>query len=96
MGYLELTSDEVKTRIDWQDNDRDQCLAACLAVWLIVDKDLTLSRAVKIAADKHDCKQAPVNRILKDIFPNDYFLKRRNEYMSGATKSIITNKKIAD
>ena len=67
-----------------------------LAMWLIVDKDSPLKRAVKIAAKKHGAKQNKTEQVVKDALPNNFFSKRAKENMSPELKAIIRDKKIAE
>ena len=86
---------EYQEKIDWS-NDRELCKAVSLSLWLIVDKSSQLKRAIKISAKKFDVKMAPVERIVKDILPINFFSKRAKENMPQHIKDQIRANKIAE
>lgn len=87
---------EYQYQINFENDDYNICEAASLAIWLIVDKDSALKRAVKIGAKKFDVKQAPTERMIKSILPDDFFAKRAKANMTPEVKEMIRAKKIAE
>ncbi len=90
------TAAEYQCQIDFENDDYNVCEAASLAIWLVVDKESALKRAVKIGAKKFNVKQAPTERMIKSILPDDFFSKRAKANMTPELKAMIRDKKIAE
>ena len=83
-------------KIKWDKYSNELCLAASLAIWLIVEKDELLAKAIKTAANVHQVKKAPIGRLIKECIPASFFKKRRAKNMPEGLKYSITNKKIQE
>jgi hypothetical protein len=47
--------------------------AISLCVWLINEKKLGIHKAVSISSRKYNCQKAPLERLVRDRFPSQYF-----------------------
>lgn len=83
-------------KINWDDNERSLCLSTSMAIWLIVDKNTPLIKAVRSSAKKHGSKQAPTERMVKSILPDDFFAKRRKANMPNGIKATIKDNAISE
>jgi len=65
------------------------CQAVYMALWLIIEKDRTLTDAVSISCSKRDAKKSPVTKMIRGILPVGYLQKKAAERMPEGFKGSI-------
>jgi len=81
------TARKYQDKIDWSGNDRATCNAVNLAIFMIVDVGINLKSSVRAGAKKYNITQSYVEKIVREIFPKDYFSARCTAFSPVYRKS---------
>ncbi|MBU6955619.1 hypothetical protein [Hahella sp. HN01] len=82
------TYQEAKQRIATR-VDPSNLRGAELALWMVLEKDFPLNVALSSAQRKHGIVKAKVERALKEVIPQSFFLERRAKALSQMDKSKV-------
>ena len=86
-----LNLEDYQSKIDYNAK-YSTCQAVYMALWLIIEKDSTLTNAVNVSCSKRDAKKSPVTKMLREILPAGYLQKkaaaRMPEELKGALRQV--------
>jgi len=83
-----LDLEDYQAKIDYSAK-YSTCQAVYMALWLIIEKDSTLTNAVNVSCSKRDAKKSPVTKMIRDILPTGYLTKKAASRMDHGMKSTI-------
>jgi len=83
-----LNLEECQSKIDYCAK-YSTCQAVYMALWLIIEKDSTLTNAVNVSCSKRDAKKSPVTKMIRDILPTGYLQKKAAARMPEGFKGSI-------
>lgn len=87
-----LNSWDIKCKVPFIENT-DLASAVNLAIWMIIDKDFSLTQAYKSAAKKHGVTIVSVERIVRPLIPESFINQRKHKAIAGSVEAQV---KVAD
>ncbi|CAH9062342.1 hypothetical protein PSECIP111951_02670 [Pseudoalteromonas holothuriae] len=74
-------------------DDKNLYQAVELALWLILEKNSPLKRAISIASNKKGYKiKAHIEKYVRDVIPREFFLARQSQNAPPEAKREVANR----